>query len=353
MKILILNDTHAGARNSSDIFIDYQAEFYGKVMFPYMKEHGITRILHLGDYYDHRKYINFKALNANRQMFLNVLKEEGYAMDIIPGNHDLFFKNTDELCSLKELLGYYMENVNIVMEPTVMDYDGCKIGLLPWINSENYADSMNFLKNCEATILAGHLEVNGVEMLKGIKATHGMAPESFSRFETVMSGHYHTKSTTGNINYFGSQMEFTWADADDKKYFHIFDTETREITPVHNPITLFKKIYYDDTKTDYMKEEIPDLNNMFVKVIVINKSDPFMFDKFLDKIQEQEIYELKVAESFDEYKGEAVDDENVSVEDTTSLMDTYINQVDTDLNKDKIKEIMRGLYVEASSIDSV
>ena len=201
MKIAIINDTHCGMRNSSDIFIQYQEKFYEEVFFPYLKEHGIKQIIHLGDYYDHRKFINFKAQNANRQMFLNVLKEEGIHMDIIPGNHDVFYKNTNELCSLKELLGYYTSNVNIVMKPKVLDYDGCSIALLPWINSENYVDSINFIKTCKASILGAHLELVGFDMMKGLPNAHGMTTEHFDRFETVLSGHFHTKSSQGNIHY--------------------------------------------------------------------------------------------------------------------------------------------------------
>ena len=66
MKIAILNDTHCGIRNSSEIFLNYQEKFYKEVFFPYLKENGIKQILHLGDYYDHRKFINFKAQNSNR-----------------------------------------------------------------------------------------------------------------------------------------------------------------------------------------------------------------------------------------------------------------------------------------------
>jgi len=51
MQIAILNDTHCGCRNSSDIFMQYQERFYGEVFFPYLRENGITQILHLGDYY--------------------------------------------------------------------------------------------------------------------------------------------------------------------------------------------------------------------------------------------------------------------------------------------------------------
>ena len=85
MKIAVLNDTHCGVRNSSDIFLNYQDRFYNEVFFPYLKEHGITQILHLGDYYDHRKYVNFKALNQNRKSFLERMRDDGISMDIIPG----------------------------------------------------------------------------------------------------------------------------------------------------------------------------------------------------------------------------------------------------------------------------
>ena len=36
MKVAILNDTHCGVRNSSDIFLDYQARFYEETFFPYL-----------------------------------------------------------------------------------------------------------------------------------------------------------------------------------------------------------------------------------------------------------------------------------------------------------------------------
>lgn len=353
MKLAILNDTHCGVRNSSDIFIDYQNRFYSEVFFPYLKEHGIKQIVHLGDYYDHRKYINFKALNDNRECFLEVLRKEGITMDIFPGNHDVYFKNTNELCSLKELLGHYMNEVNIVMEPRVMEYDGCRIALLPWINNENYASSMKFIQNCDAPILFGHLELTGFEMMKGVQNTHGMDSSVFSRFEHVLSGHFHTKSTQGNVTYLGSQMEFTWADANDPKYFHVFDTDTRELTPVLNPLTMFQKVVYDDSKTDYNGTDITHLKDKFVKVVVHKKDDPFIFDRFIDRIQQIGVHDLKIAETFDEFIGGNVSDDGISVEDTTDLLNSYVDNVETELDKDKIKGIMRGLYVEAQNMELV
>lgn len=353
MKVAILNDTHCGARNSSDIFIEYQRRFYEEVFFPYCEENGIKNVLHLGDYYEHRKYVNFKALNSNRKHFLEQLRKRGMTMDIIPGNHDVFYKNTNELCSLKELLGYYTSNVNIIMEPKVLDYDGCQIGVVPWINNENYAESMKFIETCPASILGGHFEIAGFEMHSGVINPHGMSIEPFKRFEQVWSGHFHTKSSGGNIDYLGSQMEFNWSDAEDAKHFHVFDTSTRSLTSVRNPITIFEKIYYDDTKTDYSQVEVEQYADKFIKVVVVEKKDPFTFDRFVDRLQQIETHEIKIAETFDEFAGENVEDAKVSVDDTEEMLDNYVDAVETDLDKDRMKGIMRGLFVEAQNLEVV
>mgnify|MGYP000158396003 FL=1 len=348
-KIVVLNDTHFGVRNSSDIFIEYHRRFFEETLFPYLKRNNIKQILHLGDLYDHRKYINFKVQHASRKMFLEKIHEMGISMDIIIGNHDTYYKSTNDLNSLKELLGYFTSNINIVTEPRVLDYDGLRIGLVPWINSENYTESIRFIKTCDAPWLAGHLELAGFDLMPGMKATDGMSPDLFSRFETVLSGHYHTKSEQGNIKYLGSQMEFTWADAGDPKYFHVIDTETRTVEQVRCPIRVFEKIYYDDRKMNYFEDyDVSDLENKFVKVVVIHKSDPFTFDRFIDRIQQIDHHDLKIAENFDEFLGENVDvDEQISVEDTTELLDSYIENTETDLEKDRLKELMRSVYVEA------
>ena len=353
MKIAILNDTHCGVRNSSDIFLNYQKLFYSKVFFPYLKEHNIKNILHLGDYYEHRKFVNFKALNQNRKDFLEPMRDNGITMDIIPGNHDVYFKNTNELCSLKELLGYFTSNVNIIMKPSVLDYDGCKVGVLPWINNANYEEYTKWIKTCEASIIGAHLELKGFEMMAGVTNPHGMNADIFSRFEMVLSGHFHTKSTQGNVTYLGSQMEFTWSDVDDPKYFHVLDTETREITPVRNPVTMFKKVIYDDTNTDYNNIDISQFEHKFIKIIVVSKNDLYMFDRFIDRLQGIETYELKIAESFEEYLGESVDDEKVSLEDTSQLLDSYVEAVDTDLDKNHLKVQLRKLYTEAQNLEVI
>lgn len=351
MKIAILNDTHCGIRNASEIFLDNAAQFYNDVFFPYCKKHGIKQVIHLGDYYDNRKMLNIKALNHNRKHFLNPLRENGMHMDIILGNHDVYFKNTNYVNSLKEVLGFFMNEIHLVVDPTVLEYGDTKFAMLPWINSQNYDKSIDFVKNCKADILCGHLELSGFDLMKGMENKHGMDHKIFSKFELVMSGHYHTKSSKDNVRYLGSQMEFFWSDADDPKFFHVFDTEDRTLTPVHNPHTLFEKIIYNDSQVDYNELDLDGLDGKFVKVVVVEKKDTYTFDKFIDRIQQFKVLEVKIAENFSEFLGENVADEEISVEDTSSLLDSYIDAVDTDLDKNKIKKEMRTLLTRAQSME--
>lgn len=353
MKIAILNDTHAGTRNGSDIFIDYADQFYTKVFFPYCKKHEITQIIHLGDYFDHRKYVSYKVLRRNREVFLDGLKSHGMTMDIIPGNHDVAYKNTNGLCSLVEVLSQYRDRVNIHMKPTVKDFDGLPIGFLPWIAPDNEAESLEFISKAPTSVIMSHLELTGFEMMRGVEVTsHGMDPTLFSRYEMVLSGHYHTKSARGNIHYLGTQFELSWSDAGDPKHFHVLDTSTRELEAIRNPIVLFKRVRYSDDSIPEIT--LADHGKSFIKIVVVKKKDPFLFDKFLERVYAVSPFEVKIVESFEEFAGSSVSisEDDVAV-DTQSLLHAYVDSLDTSLNGDVLKKMLQELYVEAQEADSI
>jgi DNA repair exonuclease SbcCD nuclease subunit len=358
MKIAVITDTHAGVKNGSETFLENAKVFYDEVFFPYCLKHKIKRILHLGDYFDHRKYVNIRVLSATKEMFIDRLREYDMQMDLIPGNHDVFYKNTNELCTLVEVLKQYSDVIHLHMKPTVVNYDGLDIALVPWINPENYDECISFIKKANAPFLGGHLELAGFEMIKGLPvASHGMDKAEFQRYQTVMSGHYHTKSTQGNIHYLGTPYELTWADANDPKYFHVIDTSTRELFSVRNKNTLFNKIIYDDSAVDddiakaLSKCDFSKLKNTYVKVLIRNKKNPYYYDKYMDKLNEANPYEIKTIENFEEYSAKNVDEDSVELTDTVTLLNSYVDAVETDLSKDRIKTRLQELYIEAQNID--
>jgi DNA repair exonuclease SbcCD nuclease subunit len=269
-------------------------------------------------------------------------------MDLILGNHDTYYKNTNEVNS-PELLLYKEENVNVIQECEVKEYDGFNIALVPWINPENYADAVDFLRTAEASWCMGHFEFEGALMMPGMTCQHGFDHSYVSRFETVLSGHFHQKSEFANIRYLGSQMQFTWSDYGDNKYFHIFDTETQELTPVLNPITMFEKSFYDDTKETF--ETISNMDyskftNKFVKVIVVNKDNPYWFDTFLDKLHSANPLHVAVVDD-NKHMDFYGDDDIEDIEDTLTILNNYIDGLEIQGKKKPLAELMSSLYNEA------
>jgi LPS O-antigen subunit length determinant protein (WzzB/FepE family) len=93
------------------------------------------------------------------------------------------------------------------------------------------------------------------------------------------------------------------------------------------------------------------VTDKFVKIIVINKQDLFTFDRFVDRIQAQQIHDLKIAENFDEFLADNVETKEIAVEDTSLLLDNYIDTVNTDLDKDRLKTAMRNILIEAQTLE--
>ena len=352
MKIALLNDTHFGVRNDSPAFRDYQIKFYDEVFFPYLIENNITNLIHLGDVTDRRKFINFQTSSVFREKFWKRLWEMKIDTHIIIGNHDTYFKNTNKVNSVEELCTTF-DGVNepfIYTGPKEVEIGGCRMLFLPWICDDNYEDSIYAIDNSTADICFGHLEVKGFEMQKGLFNEHGLEPTQFKRFEKVMSGHFHKKSDDGRIYYLGSQYEMTWSDYKDPKGFHIFDTETRELTRVPNPLRMFKKIVYNDTKEDYLTKDLSEFENKIVKVFVANRTNEDMFNSLIDRLQNKiNVHEVNVIEDVQSDMASSVREDILDQgEDTITFLNNYVDQIQTDLNKQKLKEFIKETYVEAN-----
>lgn len=353
MKLALITDTHWGIRNDSQVFYDYFKLFLDDVFFPTLNKHEIRHVIHLGDLVDRRKYANFLTLHRLRKDFLEPFEDGMIDLYVILGNHDTYYKNTNEVNALKELVEGKYQFIHAIEKPQTLEFDGSDILFLPWICEDNYQESMDAIKDTSAQIVMGHLELNGFEMFRGSISDHGMDHKLFDRFDVVCSGHYHHKSDTGNIHYLGAFAEYTWSDFDDLRGFHIFDTETRELTFIRNPYKMFQKVWYDDadrTVDEVLGADL-DVRNKMVKVIVKNKTNPYCFDLFIDKIEKSGVIDLQVVE--DHLNLDLIDDEEFmdSAEDTLTVCRKYISQVNFSVDSKKLERVITNLYTEALQID--
>ena len=351
MKVALITDTHFGARNDNQNFNEYFFQFYENQFFPYLKEHNITDVVHLGDVMDRRKYVSYRIAKDFRERFID--KFEGINFHMLVGNHDTFYKNTNEVNSLQELVDGRHKNITVYEKSTEVEFDGCKILFVPWINTENMSHTMKMLQTSDAQICMGHLELNGFEMQKGLVMDHGWDKQEFKRFDMVMSGHYHHKSDDGQIFYLGTPYEIYWNDWNDPKGFHVFDTEKRELERIVNPYTIYSKIYYDDTVSIFDdNHDMSAYKNKYVKLVVVNKKDLYQFDKFVDRLLQADCHEVKIIEDFSELDASNVSDDIVeNTEDTMTLLERYIDDLPINLSKDRLKNTTRELYIEAQDLE--
>ena len=343
MKIAIITDTHYGARRGSKLFHDYFKQFYKNIFFPTLEQEGIDTVVHMGDAFDSRKSIDYQSLEWAKKVVFDPLKE--YNVHMIIGNHDVYYKNTNEINSPDLLLQSY-SNIKTYSKITEVKIGNLDVLFIPWINTENYEDSIKLIQNTSCKCAMGHLELNGFQAHRGHTMEDGMESELFEKFSKVYSGHYHTRSDNGKIFYLGNPYEIYWNDLNDPRGFTIFDTETLEHKSINNPYKMFYSLVYEDTPHQTLNTS--EFRDKIVKVIVRKKSNQNKFDKFIDKIYSSNIAELKIVENYQIQQLEEFED--LESEDTLSILNRYIQESEIDMNKSVIQNLIKEIYQEACEI---
>lgn len=342
MKIAVLGDTHFGVRADSGYFHDHMKKFYSEVFFPYIEENCIDKVLQVGDLFDNKKQINLKSLTLAKEYFFDILLERGMTLHTFVGNHDSFHRNTIKINTQESLL-YGYENIRVYSKPSTIMLEDVPVLLLPWICQDNYDDCMKTIDAATPdTIVFGHLELAGFEMHRGSVINKGMDSNIFSKFRHVYSGHYHHRSSRGNITYLGTPYEMTWADYDDQKGFHVFDTDTLEMTFIPNPFHMFHVISYtDDTHIDY-----DELQGAIIKLVVESKENETRFEQVVHKIEEQNPCKFNIIDQKTVLNMEDEDD-TVDGESTLRILQRVIETSDVTVDKKDLEEFLTKLYTEA------
>ena len=353
MKVALVTDTHWGARNDSKVFAKYFSKFWKETFFPYIDKHNIDHIIHLGDIVDRRKYINYVTADNLKTDFINPLKQRKIKFWCIIGNHDIYYRNSLEINALDQLYGVD-KNINLISKPKEITIDGCKLLLMPWICQNNWNDSWEAIKKSKSQIMMGHLELNGFEMHKGAVCETGLDLQEFSKFDMVLSGHFHHRSSSNNIYYLGAPYEITWSDYQDPKGFHIFDTQTRELEFIENPFNMFYKFMYNDS--DMKIEDLDDIDlstyeNTYMKVIIQNKTNPYLFDLFVDRLTKVGVHNLQIIEDLFNLDIGNESDIIDEAKSTMEMLESYVEQIDTKVSKKKLKGLFQGLYNEALALE--
>ena len=343
-KVALITDTHFGVRKGSQIFHDYFEKFYADTFFPLLDSRGIRTVIHLGDAYDVRKAIDYWSLEWSKRVVFSPLHQRGIDTHIIVGNHDIFYKNSLKINSPHLNLMEY-DNIALYDKPQTVLIEGTEVFMVPWICEDNTELFNDRLQESEASTCMGHLELAGFYANKEYQCKHGTNPKVFNKFDRVFSGHFHRKSTQGNITYLGNPYQMYWNDVDEVRGFHIWDTETGEIEFIPNPTSMFHKIYYNESKSELFNPN--KFKDSYIKIVVEGNSTPKKLSSIVDSLYQVGVHDIKIMENLNL---DVDDDVEVEGEDTLTTLTNYVNAMDDQIDKSSVIQIFRSLYVEAQEV---
>lgn len=353
MKVALLNDVHFGCRNNSDVFHkEHVFKFFENVFFKYLKKHNdIKNVFILGDFVDNRKTINIQTMRWINDCFFEPCQRLNLKLHALVGNHDCYYREENHVNVYREL---WEDKFETIVDNSAVSWNN--IDVIPWINTNNLFAIADFIEKSKNKYAFGHFNISGAVMFKNVISSSGLPLSVFSKYRKVLSGHFHEKSTIGNVEYLGNQYDTNWAEyCPDGKYkgFHVFDTEIGELEFIKNPDKCHVRIIYDDIDQTPNPDDY-DVKSRIVKVIIKNKKSPGYFQRFIEKLEKQNYISLMTTDdfiaSFD--RSSEMDIQNLDIKNEEELIIDYINNdiVSNSIDKQKLLEKTMELYKKAKEL---
>jgi hypothetical protein len=130
---------------------------------------------------------------------------------------------------------------------------------------------------------------------------------------------------------------------------------TRELEFFRNPHRIFRKINYNDSLENFQdiwrNFDYSPYKDCYVKVIVVEKTNPFLFDFVIESLYKADVTDITIVEDFSEDSETNDQDIIDQAEDTITILSKYIDNLKLPVENEKLKTLMREIYVEAINHD--
>jgi hypothetical protein len=114
---------------------------------------------------------------------------------------------------------------------------------------------------------------------------------------------------------------------------------------------MFHKLSYDDGEQDFVfwkSYDFTPLKETYVKVIVVNKQNPYLFDNVIDTLYKSGVSDISIVEDFTDTDVNIIDEDIINqAEDTLQIINKVIDSSELDVDSNKLKGIIKELYIEA------
>src|ERR1022692_1741962 len=162
-RIWIVGDIHLGIRAASMEWFEISKIYFEEYLIPLiLKEYKPGDILiQLGDVFENRQVLNLKFNSYAVDLFERLGKI--LPVYIIAGNHDIYFKKTNDVTSLDSLK--YVPNIRVFKEPQLMQIGNRECLLMPW-RSDHIEEGLTLDTFPKADFIFCHSEIQGVMLNK-------------------------------------------------------------------------------------------------------------------------------------------------------------------------------------------
>lgn len=239
-RIWILGDVHFGVRSSNMEWFEITKSYFEDYFIPLLeKEYKEGDILiQLGDIFENRQIVNLKINSYVVSLFERLGKI--LPVILIAGNHDIYFKRTNEVTSLDSLR--FIPGINVVKDDELIEIGNKSCLLMPWRHSPEH-ESETLKKYPNADYVFCHSEMQGVLLNAKVKQEEGTKVSKFKNYKRVYSGHIHFSQKIGNVVMVGNAYQMTRSDIGNAKGVYLLDLDTERHTFFENNVTPeFRKI---------------------------------------------------------------------------------------------------------------
>lgn len=354
-KVALLGDLHIGVRNGDEDFLNFQTYWLKKALLR-MKKEGVEAIIQAGDFFDIRKQTPNNVLYWVSETFIPLVRECGIPWYVNVGNHDIFYKFSNEIHTTAILQQQCPELIKVYPRFATVDVAGTDFFFIPWLDKENAENLDSELAKTKAKYAIGHLDIAGFAMMAGIVNEGGLPASKFKQFDMLWSGHFHTVSANQNIQYIGSPYHLNWmdfVDGDERGWF-LFDPNTGKADLIKNSEydTLFSFFVYDEG-FDYNDDFMQDYKGTILQVVVKEKTNQKRFNNFKALLANSKLISYSIVDEtvLTSNNEDVTIDESVLEKGTVESIKEYINELEIEnVDNVKLQEKAIELYMEADKL---
>jgi DNA repair exonuclease SbcCD nuclease subunit len=334
-KIFLIGDLHLGIKNNSVEWLQIQKDFLldfliKKVDEDFDQDRDI--LVFEGDIFHSRESINVRVQNEAFEIFKALSMKFKRGVYIIIGNHDVYYKDKNEVHSLKSL-SHLASNIHVFEKPEIIRINGThNFLMLPWV--EKTEDIVRIIKDHEnlCDYIVCHADVKGLRFNKWTKVEHGLELKDLSSYKRVYAGHIHHRQEQANVLYTGTPYQMDRGDRDNVKGFYSLDLTSSKIaeTFIENTNSpTYKKFDIYEVLEMSPNEICEQFANSFVDIMIgITIANKFSVTRFLETIAKSTHRKIEFF-TYVEETTEIQTDLDLSSDDQFSVMDIFKKYIKT------------------------